>query len=70
MEKENKKLKKEYDEYENYNERISQIFKQDSIKKAKMRFNILNNQLDKLPNEIAKFITKTRKKLRSSIITY
>ena len=32
---ENKKLKKEYDEYENYNERISEIFKQDTIKKSK-----------------------------------
>ena len=64
---ENKKLKKEYDEYENYNERISEIFKQDTIKKAKMRFNILNNQIDKLPDEIH---TNIRKKLRSNIITY
>ena len=31
----NKKLKKEYNEYENYNERISEIFKQDTIKKSK-----------------------------------
>ena len=48
---ENKKLKKEYDEYENYNERISEIFKQDTIKKAKMRFNILNNQNHELKTE-------------------
>ena len=60
---ENKKLKKEYNEYENYNERISEIFKQDTIKKAKMRFNILNNQIDKLPDEIAKFIRKLGKNL-------
>ena len=64
---ENKKLKKEYDEYENYNERISQIFKQDTIKKAKMRFNILNNQIDKLPDEIAKFIQKLGKNLNQTL---
>ena len=67
IEKENKKLKKEYDEYENYNERISQIFKQDTIKKAKMRFNILNNQIDKLPDEIAKFIQKLGKNLDQTL---
>lgn len=64
---ENKKLKKEYDEYENYNERISEIFKQDTIKKAKMRFNILNNQIDKLPDEIAKFIQKLGKNLNQAL---
>lgn len=64
---ENKKLKKEYDEYENYNERISEIFKQDTIKKAKMRFNILNNQIDKLPDEIAKFIRKLGKNLDQAL---
>lgn len=64
---ENKKLKKEYDEYENYNERISEIFKQDTIKKAKMRFNILNNQIDKLPDEIAKFIRKLGKNLDQTL---
>ena len=63
----NKKLKKEYDEYENYNERISEIFKQDTIKKAKMRFNILNNQIDKLPDEIAKFIRKLGKNLDQTL---
>ena len=64
---ENKKLKKEYNEYENYNERISEIFKQDTIKKAKMRFNILNNQIDKLPDEIAKFIRKLGKNLDQTL---
>ena len=63
----NKKLKKEYGEYENYNERISEIFKQDTIKKAKIRFNILNNQIDKLPDEIAKFIRKLRKNLDQTL---
>ena len=63
----NKKLKKEYYEYENYNERISEIFKQDTIKKAKMRFNILNNQIDKLPDEIAKFIRKLGKNLDQTL---
>ena len=64
----NKKLKKEYNEYENYNERISEIFKQDTIKKAKMRFNILNNQIDKLPDEIAKFIRKLGKNLDQTLL--
>ena len=65
--KDKKRLKKEYEEYENYNERISEIFKQDTIKKAKMRFNILNNQIDKLPDEIAKFIRKLGKNLDQTL---
>ena len=74
MEKENKKLKtenktlkKEYDEYENYNKRISEIFAQDSIKNAKRRFNILYNQIEHLPEEIAKFIRKLGKDLDVSL---
>ena len=35
---ENKQLKKEIDEYENYNKRISEIFEQKTIKNAKIRF--------------------------------
>ena len=34
----NRKLQKEYDEYEKYNTRISEIFVQDTIKDAKRRF--------------------------------
>ena len=72
MEKENKKLKaenrklqKEYDEYEKYDERISAIFNQDTIKDAKRRFNILNNQINHLPDVIAKSIRSIGKDLDS-----
>ena len=61
LRKDNTKLKKEYDEYEDYNERISEIFKQDTIKDAKRRFNILNNQIDHLPDEIKTFIRRLEK---------
>ena len=74
MEKENKKLKiknkelqKKYDEYEDYNERISKIFNQDTIKKAKLRYNILKNQMKFLPDEIANFIRKLGKDLDSAL---
>ena len=52
----NKQLKKEIDEYENYNKRISEIFEQKTIKNAKTRFKLLYNQIKFLPDEIAKFI--------------
>ena len=52
----NKQLKKEIDEYENYNKRISEIFEQKTIKNAKIRFKLLYNQIKFLPDEIAKFI--------------
>ena len=41
LERKNKELQKEYDEYEDYNERISKIFNRDTIKNAKLRYNIL-----------------------------
>ena len=63
LKKENSKIQKEIDQYENYNERISEIFKQETFKNAKLRYNILNNQIKHLPDEIAKFITKLGKDL-------
>ena len=67
LRKDNTKLKKEYDEYEDYNERISEIFKQDTIKDAKRRFNILNNQIDHLPDEIKPFIRRLEKDLDATL---
>ena len=64
---ENKLLKKEYDEYTDYSERISEIFDQDDIKDAKRRFNILYNQIDFLPDEIAKFLRNLKKDLDATL---
>ena len=63
----NIKLKKEYDEYEDYNRRISEIFEQDTIKDAKRRFNILNNQINNLPEEIQPFIRRLGKDLDATL---
>jgi len=37
LQKENSKIQKEIDQYENYNERISEIFNQETFKNAKLR---------------------------------
>lgn len=63
----NRKLQKEYDEYEKYNTRISEIFVQDTIKDAKRRFNILNNKREHLPEEIADFIKRLEKDLDATL---
>lgn len=67
MEKENSKIQKEIDQYENYNERISEIFKQETFKNTKQRYSILKNQIKHLPDEIAKFITKLGKDLENTL---
>lgn len=67
LQKENSKFQKKIDQYENYNERISEIFKQDSIKNAKLRYSILKNQIKHLPDEITKFITKLGKDLDNTL---
>ena len=64
---ENRKLKKQIDEYEDCNERISEIFNQDTIKDAKRRFNILYNQKQHLPDEITKFLVRLEKDLDSAL---
>ena len=51
----------------NYNERISKIFNQKTLKNAKLRYSILNNQIKHLPDEIAKFITKLGKDLNNTL---
>lgn len=67
LEAENKILKKEYAEYDDYSKRISEIFDQDTIKDAKRRFNILYNQIDFLPEEIAKFLRNLAKDLDATL---
>ena len=67
LKSDNIKLKKEYDEYEDYNRRIFEIFDQDTIKNAKRRFNILNNQIEHLPDEVAKFIRNLGKDLDNAL---
>ena len=41
LQKENSKIQKEIDQYENYNERISEIFNQETFKNAKLRYIII-----------------------------
>ena len=67
LNKDNRTLKKEYEEYEDYNKRISEIFQQDTIKNAKRRFNILNNQIDHLPDEIKPFIRRLGRDLDATL---
>jgi hypothetical protein len=56
-----RKYKSELKELENYKERISNIFKQKSVKKAKRRFKILYNNLKNLPAVVATFIQRLNK---------
>ena len=67
LQKENSKIQKEINQYENYNEKISEIFKQETFKNAKLRYSILKNQIEHLPDEIAKFITKLGKDLDNTL---
>ncbi len=67
LKKENSKIQKEIDQYENYNKRISEIFNQKTFKNAKLRYSILKNQIEHLPDEIAKFITKLGKDLDNTL---
>ena len=61
LKKEIKEINKKLDEYECYNKKISEIFTYDSVEKAKTEFNRIYNQLDFLPEEIAKFIKNLKK---------
>ena len=67
LNKDNKDLKKTYDEFDDLSERISEIFKQDTIKDAKRRFNILYNQIEHIPEEVAKFLRNLKKDLDATL---
>ena len=56
-----RKCKAELKEFENYKDRISNIFKQESFEKAKIRFKILYNNLKNLPSVVATFIQRLNK---------
>ena len=61
LKKDIKKINKQLDEFEYYNNKISEIFNYDTVQKAEIEFNRLYNQLDFLPEEIAKFIKNLKK---------
>ena len=67
LNKKNRGLKKEFDEFEDLNRRISEIFDQDTIKDAKKRFNILYNQMDHLPDEVKPFLRRLKKDLDATL---
>ncbi len=53
--------------YKDYSDRISEIFDQNTIKDAKRRFNILYNQIDFLPDDVAKFLRNLEKDLDATL---
>ena len=55
------------DEFEYYNTKISEIFNQDTAQKVETEFNKLYNQLDFLPDEIAKFVKNLKKDFDKTI---
>ena len=67
LKKEIKEIKKKLGEYEYYNNKISEIFTYDTVEKAKKEFNRIYNQLDFLPEEIAKFIKNLKKDFDKTI---
>lgn len=62
-----KQYKKEIKEYNEYKEKISQIFKSKSIKTAMKRFNKLNEKFDEMSEIIQDFIRKLSKKLEITL---
>ena len=67
LNQDNRILKKEFEEFEDLNRRISEIFTQDTIENAKKRFNILNNQIKFLPEEIKPFMRRLEKDLDATL---
>ena len=67
LNKDNRILKKEFEEFEDLNRRISEIFTQDTIEDAKRRFNILNNNMNFLPEEIKPFLRRLEKNLDAAL---
>jgi hypothetical protein len=61
LKSEKREYKAEFKELENYKDRISNIFKQKNIEKAKRRFKILYNNVNNLPPVIATFIRRLSK---------
>jgi hypothetical protein len=62
-----REVKKELKELINYKNRISDIFKQESIENAKRRFNLLFNNLNNLPPVISTFIQRLSKTFNRAV---
>ena len=67
LKKDIKKINEQLAEFEYYNAKISEIFDYDTVKKAEREFNRLYNQLDFLPEEVAKFVKNLQKDFDKTI---
>lgn len=74
LQRENQKLKKqirdnkkEIKEYENYNKRISDLFKSKTVKQARRKFKTLQGEIKSMPEEIQKFIKSLSKDFETTI---
>ena len=67
LKKDIKKIEKQLAEFEYYNNKISEIFDYNTVKDAKREFNRLYNQLDFLPEEVAKFVKNLKKDFDKTI---
>ena len=67
LKKDIKKINKQLNEFEYYNNKISEIFNYKTVKDAKKEFNRLYNQLDFLPEEVAKFVKNLKKDFDKTI---
>ena len=67
LKKEINKINKQLAEFEYYNTKISEIFDYNTVKDAEREFNRLYNQLDFLPEEVAKFVKNLKKDFNKTI---
>ena len=67
LKKDINKINKQLAEFEYYNTKISEIFNYDTVKDAEREFNRLYNQLDFLPEEVAKFVKNLKKDFDKTI---
>ncbi len=67
LKKDINKINEQLDEFEYYNTKISEIFNYDTVKDAEREFNRLYNQLDFLPEEVAKFVKNLKKDFDKTI---
>ena len=67
LKKEINKINKQLAEFEYYNTKISEIFDYNTVKDAEREFNRLYNQLDFLPEEVAKFVKNLKKDFDKTI---
>ena len=70
LRKQRSNIKKEYNEHEYNNKRISNIYNADTEEQARRRFNTIYNQKDHLDNDLRKFLEKLEKKFDKTITFY